>query len=159
VLDEPTTHLDIATREAMEQVFLEYDGTILFVSHDRHLISLLAKNLWILDNSSITEFNGSFDEWQSTLESRSIKHSHISNDTRMRVVSDSSKNQSLIRLQQRQIDELEEEISELEESINKIEYAISEASETQNVVELTRLGQTYESLQLELAEKWKELGG
>ena len=77
----------------------------------------------------------------------------------MRVVSDSSKNQSLIRLQQRQIDELEEEISELEESINKIEYAISEASETQNVVELTRLGQTYESLQVELAEKWKELGG
>ena len=83
----------------------------------------------------------------------------MSNDTRIRVASDTSKNQSLIRLQQRQIDELEGEISDLEETINKVEHAISKASETQNVVELTRLGQTYESLQLELAEKWKELGG
>ena len=42
VLDEPTTHLDISSREALEQVLLQYDGALLFVSHDRALISLLA---------------------------------------------------------------------------------------------------------------------
>ena len=159
VLDEPTTHLDIATREAMEQVFLAYDGTMLFVSHDRHLISLMAKNLWVLENNSITEFNGSFDEWQSKLQSQSIKPSNVGIDTRVRAGRDSSKNQSLIRLQQRQIDELEGQISDLEQKITQIEHAISQASETQNVVELTSLGKIYESLQVELAEKWDDLGG
>ena len=159
MLDEPTTHLDIATREAMEQVFLAYDGTMLFVSHDRHLISLMAKNLWILENNSITEFNGSFDEWQSKLQSQSIKPSNVGIDTRVRAGGDSSKNQSLIRLQQRQIDELEGQISDLEQKITQIEHAISQASETQNVVELTSLGKIYESLQVELAEKWDDLGG
>ena len=159
VLDEPTTHLDIATREAMEQVLLDYDGTMLFVSHDRHLISLMAKNLWILENNSITEFNGSFDEWRNKLQSQSVKPATVTNDTRVREPSDSSKNQSLIRLQQRQIDELEGQISDLEQKIDRIELAISEASDVNNVTELTSLGETYESLQAELAEKWAELEG
>ena len=159
VLDEPTTHLDIATREAMEQVLLDYDGTMLFVSHDRHLISLMAKNLWILENNSITEFNGSFDEWRNKLQSQSVKPATVTNDTRVREPSDSSKNQSLIRLQQRQIDELEGQISDLEQKIDRIELAISEASDVHNVTELTSLGETYESLQAELAEKWAELEG
>jgi len=159
VLDEPTTHLDIATREAMEQILLDYDGTILFVSHDRHLISLMAKNLWILEDKSITEFDGSFDEWQSKLQSQAVKPSNISNDTRIRTPSDTSKNQSLILLQQRQIDELEGQISDLEEKITQIEDAISHASETHNVSELTTLGELYESLQMELSAKWEELGG
>ena len=159
VLDEPTTHLDIATREAMEQVLLDYDGTMLFVSHDRHLISLMAQNLWILENNSITEFNGSFDEWRNKLQSQSVKPATVTNDTRVREPSDSSKNQSLIRLQQRQIDELEGQISDLEQKIDRIELAISEASDVHNVTELTSLGETYESLQAELAEKWAELEG
>ena len=159
VLDEPTTHLDIATREAMEHVLLDYDGTMLFVSHDRHLISLMAKNLWILENHSITEFNGSFDEWRNKLQSQSVKPAIVTNDTRVREPSDSSKNQSLIRLQQRQIDELEGQISDLEQKIDRIELAISEASDVHNVTELTSLGETYESLQAELAEKWAELEG
>ena len=63
VLDEPTTHLDIATREALEQVLLTYTGTLLLVSHDRQLISKLADKLWIVEKGILSPFNGGYEEW------------------------------------------------------------------------------------------------
>lgn len=63
ILDEPTTHLDIPSREALEQMLAQYDGTILLVSHDRHLISMLANHLWILELGQMRIFNGNFEQW------------------------------------------------------------------------------------------------
>ena len=65
VLDEPTTHLDIASREALEQTLLSYDGTLLLVSHDRHLISLLTHQLWIAEEGSVQAFAGPLEEWMA----------------------------------------------------------------------------------------------
>ena len=63
VLDEPTTHLDISSREALEQVLLLYEGALLFVSHDRTLISLLATRLLIVEDGRMGLFSGTFEEW------------------------------------------------------------------------------------------------
>ena len=62
-LDEPTTHLDIPSREALEAALLSYGGAALFVSHDRQLISTLAERLWIVEDGTVTVFEGTFDEW------------------------------------------------------------------------------------------------
>ena len=59
ILDEPTTHLDIMSREALQEVLLAYQGTLLFVSHDRRLISSLANQLWIVEDKQIKIF-----KWQ-----------------------------------------------------------------------------------------------
>ena len=64
VLDEPTTHLDIQSREALEEMLIDFRGTILFVTHDRHLISLLANNLWIIHDGKVDTFDGTYKEWQ-----------------------------------------------------------------------------------------------
>ena len=64
VLDEPTTHLDIPSREALEEMLTGFKGTILFVTHDRHLISLLANNLWIIHDGKVDTFDGTYEEWQ-----------------------------------------------------------------------------------------------
>ena len=64
VLDEPTTHLDIQSREALEEMLTGFRGTILFVTHDRHLISLLANNLWIIHDGKVDTFDGTYEEWQ-----------------------------------------------------------------------------------------------
>ena len=64
ILDEPTTHLDIQSREALEEMLTDFRGTILFVTHDRHLISLLANNLWIIHDGKIDTFDGTYKEWQ-----------------------------------------------------------------------------------------------
>ena len=64
ILDEPTTHLDIPSREALEEMLTGFKGTILFVTHDRHLISLLANNLWIIHDGKVDTFDGTYEEWQ-----------------------------------------------------------------------------------------------
>ena len=56
ILDEPTTHLDIPSREALESMLGNYGGTLLFVSHDRRLISQLASQLWIVEDGEATLF-------------------------------------------------------------------------------------------------------
>ncbi len=63
VLDEPTNHLDLAARESLEAALKEFDGTILFVSHDRYFIRALAGKVWELENGNVTQFVGSYDEF------------------------------------------------------------------------------------------------
>src|SRR5262249_23959846 len=54
VLDEPTNHLDLPARQALEEVLSTYDGTLIFVSHDRYFVDALATTLWVLDAGVIT---------------------------------------------------------------------------------------------------------
>ena len=72
VLDEPTNHLDIESIEALEDALVEYQGTVLLVSHDRALLDALASRVWILHDRHITDFRGSFSEWED--QSRERQH-------------------------------------------------------------------------------------
>ena len=56
ILDEPTNHIDIETREILEQALLEYEGTLLFVSHDRYFIDKLAKRYLVIKDGKISSF-------------------------------------------------------------------------------------------------------
>jgi ATP-binding cassette, subfamily F, member 3 len=64
LLDEPTNHLDIPSREALEAALAAYEGTIIFASHDRRLISSLADRLWLAKDGAFRTFDGTFDEFQ-----------------------------------------------------------------------------------------------
>ena len=69
VLDEPTNHLDIDAREALETVLNDYQGTILFVSHDRYFIDAVADTIWSVgDAGTITKFDGMYSEWVDVKE-------------------------------------------------------------------------------------------
>jgi ATP-binding cassette, subfamily F, member 3 len=69
VLDEPTNHLDIGAREALEVVLNEYNGSILFVSHDRYFIDAVADTIWMVENGSIEAFYGTYSEYAARGES------------------------------------------------------------------------------------------
>ncbi len=64
ILDEPTNHLDIASREWIEQALADYDGTLLFVSHDRWFIDAFASRVWELDSGRFSDFAGGFEEYR-----------------------------------------------------------------------------------------------
>ena len=64
VLDEPTNHLDVAAREALEAVLLDYDGTVLFVSHDRYLIDKLATEVWLVEAGALLRHEGNWTSLQ-----------------------------------------------------------------------------------------------
>jgi len=65
ILDEPTNHLDIASREWIEEAVEAYDGTLLFVSHDRYFINRFATRIWELENGVITDYRVGFERYRS----------------------------------------------------------------------------------------------
>jgi ATP-binding cassette, subfamily F, member 3 len=73
VLDEPTNHLDINAREALEGVLNDYNGSILFVSHDRYFIDAVADTIWMVDAGSITAFDGNYSEYAAAREANAAK--------------------------------------------------------------------------------------
>ena len=67
LLDEPTNHLDITSREWIENALSDFEGTILFVSHDRYFLHKYADKVWHMENGVITQYDCGFDEYMETL--------------------------------------------------------------------------------------------
>jgi ATP-binding cassette, subfamily F, member 3 len=63
ILDEPTNHLDVDAREALVQALNEYEGTVVLVSHDRHMLELTADRLVLVDGGTATEFSGTIEDY------------------------------------------------------------------------------------------------
>jgi ATP-binding cassette subfamily F protein 3 len=65
VLDEPTNHLDLPAREALETILREYDGTLLFVSHDRYFVDGLATTIWSLEDGVVSVYEGNYTRYRT----------------------------------------------------------------------------------------------
>jgi ATP-binding cassette subfamily F protein 3 len=70
IFDEPTNHLDVESIEALEDAIGEYDGTVLLVSHDRALLETLCSRVWYLEHAHITDYDGTFGEWEQARAER-----------------------------------------------------------------------------------------
>ena len=68
ILDEPTNHLDIQSREWIEEAVEEYEGNLLFVSHDRYFIERFATRIWMLEGGTVTDFKGNYQEYLAARE-------------------------------------------------------------------------------------------
>ena len=66
ILDEPTNHIDIDTREILEESLLEFDGTILFISHDRYFINKIATRIVRIENKKLVSYDGNYDSIKPT---------------------------------------------------------------------------------------------
>lgn len=128
ILDEPTNHLDIVGREYLESILNEYQGTVLFVSHDRYFISKVATSLLVLAKENYHLFKGNYKEY---LES--LKGQNIDNNTSKKI-DDNSKNKSDVLNEPKkkvntynlgkEINKLEREIKKLEERIKSLEESL-----------------------------------
>ncbi len=67
ILDEPTNHLDIDSREALIRALMEYDGAVILISHDRHLVEATADRLWIVRNATVKTYDGDMDSYRADL--------------------------------------------------------------------------------------------
>lgn len=156
ILDEPTNHLDIASREWIEECVENFEGTILFVSHDRYFISRFADKIWELEDGKISIFNGTYEEY------RECKEKAIKANVEKSLVKEKPKAQikpPRLDLQQseKQKLKLEGDIAELETSIKAIELELEQMGS--DYVRLQELLQQKESLEARLEllyEKWVE---
>ncbi|TCM57678.1 ATP-binding cassette subfamily F protein 3 [Rhizobium sp. PP-F2F-G48] len=73
ILDEPTNHLDIDSRRALIEALNDYDGAVILISHDRHLIEATVDRLWLVNNGTVTNFDGDMEEYRSLIVSSGKK--------------------------------------------------------------------------------------
>ncbi len=73
ILDEPTNHLDVDAREALVQALNDYDGAVVLVSHDRHMLELTADRLVLVDDGTATEYNGTLDDYTDMILGKTPK--------------------------------------------------------------------------------------
>ena len=148
ILDEPTTHLDIQSREAMEIVLQNYEGAILFVSHDRLFINNIAEQLLIVENNQINLFKGTFNQWEEITNKSNIKKGKNTNQN--------NKNKSK-KINKYKFEQQENLIKDLEKKLKNLEIKLNNATKTQNISELTEFGQQYTLIEKQLSdelEKW-----
>ena len=154
ILDEPTNHLDIASREWIEECVENFEGTILFVSHDRYFISRFADKIWELEDSKISMFNGSYEEY------RDCKEKAVKAKTEIQVLKEKPKVQMKqpkldLKQNEKQKFNLESDIFELETNIKAIELEIEQTGS--DYIKLQELLREKEGLEVKLEqlyEKW-----
>lgn len=113
LLDEPTNHLDIIGKESLEDLLTQYDGSLLFVSHDRYFINKVADSLLIFEKDKVVFFRGKYEEY---LKSRCEEKIIVEKSTNGKTVSlpREKKNTSLIRKVEKEIDQKEKKKKEIE---------------------------------------------
>ena len=150
ILDEPTTHLDIPSRESLENMLKDYEGTIIFVSHDRQLISMLADNLWIIDQKKLHHFEGTYSEWVETQKNESGKVVKVKNPEEPANKKQTQRPPSYKKTRERSVKETkidyESIINELEISLSELEKELENASASGNVHKVVELGQEHKNL-------------
>jgi ATP-binding cassette, subfamily F, member 3 len=71
ILDEPTNHLDIDAREALVKALADFEGAVLLITHDPHLVEMVADRLWLVADATVRTFDGDLDDYRALLAERS----------------------------------------------------------------------------------------
>lgn len=85
LLDEPSNHLDVDTREALARALAEFGGSMLMVSHDRHLLRTTVDSFWIVADGNVHEFDGDLDDYRDWLAKRVASKNAAGGDAAARV--------------------------------------------------------------------------
>lgn len=136
ILDEPTNHLDLSSKEAIETALEEYTGTIIFVSHDRYLLSKIADRLIELTDGGYREHNYNFEKYLNILREEQAEKKRISDAEKFAKMAESTKNKQVKTYRSKQqrsadaarkneIRRLENEIEEFQNKINSLTEEIS----------------------------------
>lgn len=152
VLDEPTNDLDIETLEILEEMLINYQGTIILVSHDREFINNVATSSIVFEQGQLNEYVGGYDDWIS--QQKQIEQTKTPKKV------DEPKNK-LTYEQRKQLRNLPNQIEKLENNISKIEAQMGELDFYQkSQQEITKTQNQLDQLNQELEEKytlWEEL--
>ncbi|HGJ3144524.1 TPA: ABC-F family ATP-binding cassette domain-containing protein [Streptococcus pneumoniae] len=164
ILDEPTNHLDIDSKEVLENALIDFDGTLLFVSHDRYFINRVATHVLELSENGSTLYLGDYDyyvEKKATAEMSQTEEASTSNQAKeASPVNDyqaQKESQKEVRKLMRQIESLEAEIEELESQSQAISEQMLETNDADKLVELQAELDKISHRQEEAMLEWEEL--
>ena len=165
ILDEPTNHLDIDSKEVLENALIDFDGTLLFVSHDRYFINRVATQVLELSEEGSTLYLGDYDYYlekkaelealaaaQAEAEPASSTEEVTSNDYHLQ-----KQNQKELRKITRRIEQLEAEMEELDQKIQAITETMHSTNDAEDLVQLQSELDQLTIQQEAVMEEWSEL--
>ena len=165
ILDEPTNHLDIDSKEVLENALIDFDGTLLFVSHDRYFINRVATQVLELSEEGSTLYLGDYDYYlekkaelealaaaQAEAEPASSTEEVTSNDYHLQ-----KQNQKELRKITRRIEQLEAEMEELDQKIQAITETMHSTNDAADLVQLQSDLDQLTIQQEAVMEEWAEL--
>ena len=155
ILDEPTNHLDIASREWIEEAVEAYDGTLLFVSHDRYFINRFATRIWELAEETITDYPMGFAQYRQLKAQEAAEKAEPPKPPREKRPARGNRAQQNAK---RQLTICERDVSKAEEKITALEAEMEAAA--CDYERLTALTAEREAAQEELDalyERWEQL--
>lgn len=161
LLDEPTNHLDLPAREALERALADFDGTLLFVSHDRYFIEAVADKIAEIEDKKLNVYNGDYNAYLS--EKRQIKEAEIKEreeaqtqayfaekEQKKRTAKQTKETRAAEALRRQKISEIEKSVAALETEEETLNTQISDPKIAQNYEELQkrclRLGEIRQAL-------------
>ena len=164
ILDEPTNHLDIDSKEVLENALIDFDGTLLFVSHDRYFINRVATHVLELSENGSILYLGDYDYYvdkKAEMEVSQIEEDSTSNQAKVASpVNDyqaQKESQKEVRKLMRQIENLEAEIEELESQSQAISEQMLETNDAEKLMELQAELDKISHRQEEAMLEWEEL--
>ncbi|MBI2324674.1 MAG: ABC-F family ATP-binding cassette domain-containing protein [Chloroflexi bacterium] len=183
VLDEPTNHLDVAAREALESVLLTFEGSLLFVSHDRYLIDKLATEVWLVERGELKKHEGNWTSLRAArlgggdvasgvpdpgarsvaparpLGQMSPERARVARrlgSAPSRRIASPPRPRRRLASGEREIQALEQRIKEMEERIKQLEERLAEVARTGNYMETRRVGEEHATLEQALRALYEE---
>ena len=171
ILDEPTNHIDLHTKEVLEDALKEYEGTMLLVSHDRYLLNKTADRIVEISDGNVRSFDGGFDKYIETItdEQKAEQERETAEKRRRDEEAAASRSREQYRGKQQRaeaakrrqrVKELEDEIERLEQLIAQLEAEISDPSVAADFALMTEKCSQLEQARREADEKteeWAEL--
>ncbi|OFJ66201.1 ABC-F family ATP-binding cassette domain-containing protein [Streptococcus sp. HMSC077F03] len=164
ILDEPTNHLDIDSKEVLENALIDFDGTLLFVSHDRYFINRVATHVLELSENGSTLYLGDYDyyvEKKAEVEAIQTAEASTSNQEKEESpVNDyqaQKESQKEARKLMRQIESLESEIEELESKSQATSEQMLETNDAEKLMEMQAELEKISHRQEEAMLEWEEL--
>ena len=153
ILDEPTNHLDIASREWVEAAIEEFEGVLLFVSHDRYFIEKFAERIWLLEDGKIRDFKCGYSKYRSIIEHEAMQklpETVIAKPKKEKPKGGTKDSEKLVRKLEREIDKQEKEIAQLDAAIE------AAAADYQELTRLLAEKEAAEDILMQLMEQWEE---
>lgn len=174
ILDEPTNHLDMESKEILENAINAYEGTVLYVSHDRYFVNQTADKILELTNQQFSVYLGNYDYFvekkAQSQETQSIVSQTTTSSETEQVESEGKidwKQQKKLQSEKRKVEnriaEIEEQISECEDTLAKIDEEFAKDDVASNSAKLNELSEKQSKVQAELDtlyvawEQWSEV--
>ncbi|EAG9524632.1 ABC-F family ATP-binding cassette domain-containing protein [Listeria monocytogenes] len=173
ILDEPTNHLDIESKEVLEAALIDFEGTILFVSHDRYFINRIASKIVELASEKATVFLGDYDYYQEKLaeekelarldaEDRRKKGEQVEATASVRKLNyqEEKEQQKLLRQRKRKLEEIEKSMEETDEKISELELQLTNPEVFQDHEKSLEITQELDAVKADgekLMEEWEQI--